>query len=158
MCICASVSLLPTSSTGMYLQSAEVSACLTQFVPWNNPGLHNPDPRAHPHDYQRWIPEIKKGIRQKEDRKNNEEAGWDRGRKAVWLAGSKGHLALSSENTDWVRTLWQQTEGTARKESGLRCENKCQHKLPMNAVSICLALSGTRRWQGSRKGVSQEKG
>lgn len=37
----------------MYLKPPGVSACLTKFVPWNNPGgLHNADPKALHHNYQ----------------------------------------------------------------------------------------------------------
>lgn len=86
-------------------------------------------------------------------------AGWNRrgsGCEAVWLAGSKGHLAISSENTDWVRTLWQQTEGTARKKSGLRCENKCQHNPPNErCVHLPCAVRYTT-WQGLINKSSEE--
>lgn len=64
----------------------------------NNPrGCVTADPQS-PSITTTKIPEIKKGIEQKEDRKNNEKMGWTRGsagRKAVWLAGGKGQSGLS---------------------------------------------------------------
>lgn len=73
---------------------------------WNNPrGCITADPQS-PSITTTKIPEIKKGIEQKENRKNNDKTGWMRGnagRKAVWLAGGKGWSGLSS--------VWQRTQG-----------------------------------------------
>lgn len=58
----------------MYLKPPDISACLTRFVPWNNPaGCITLTPK--PTITTTKIPEIKKEIRQKEDRQNNEKKG-----------------------------------------------------------------------------------
>lgn len=63
-----------TMSIEKYHVPTALSDCLTKFVPWNNPrGCVTLTPK--PSTTTTKIPEIKTGIEQKEDRKNNEKSG-----------------------------------------------------------------------------------